>query len=70
LKETIKQSLNKFIQNEDERVKDAQPNLGCILATLSGTDTHKFSQIVEEYFSEQLDRQVLWILKIVPELAE
>jgi hypothetical protein len=45
------------------------PNLGCVLAILSVSDSHKFSDIVEAYFFEQLDRQVLWILKAVPELA-
>lgn len=37
---------------------------------LSAVDSHKFSDVAEAYFSEQLDRQVLWILKAVPELLD
>lgn len=66
----ITRSIDNFISKEEYRIKDNQPNLGCILALLSGTDKRKFSDIVESYFSEQLDRQVLWILKSVPELVD
>jgi hypothetical protein len=65
----IVRSIDNFIQKEECRVKEVQPNLGCILALLSGTDKRKFKDIAEAYFSEQLDRQVLWILKQVPELV-
>ena len=70
LKETISTNLTKFIGNEEARSKNNQPNLGCILANLSAVDSHKFSDIVDAYFNEQLDRQVLWILKAVPELLD
>lgn len=70
LKEVIGTNLTKFIGSEEARIKDNQPNLGCILAMISGIDSHKFSDVVEAYFSEQLDRQVLWILKAVPELLD
>jgi hypothetical protein len=33
------------IRNE-ARTKDNQPNLGCILAMLSGVDSHKFSDVM------------------------
>lgn len=35
---------------------------------LSASDSHKFKDIAEAYFNEQLDRQVFWILKSIPEL--
>lgn len=70
LVETIKNTLTKFIQNEDARTKQNQANLGCILAMLTAVDTHKFSDVAEAYFTEQLDRQVLWILKAIPELLD
>lgn len=70
LKKTIADHLTNFVQNEEARIKDHQPNLGCIFAMLSVVDSHKFSNIIEAYFSEQLDRQVLWILKAVPELTD
>jgi hypothetical protein len=69
LGESIKQSLAKFISSEDARIKENQSNLGCVLAMLSAVDSHKFSDVAEAYFMEQLDRQVLWILKTVPELV-
>jgi hypothetical protein len=37
---------------------------------LSATSELKFKDIAESYFAEQLDRQVLWILKAVPELLD
>jgi hypothetical protein len=46
LKETISNSLTKFINSEEARTKDNQPNLGCILAMLSGVDSHKFSDVM------------------------
>lgn len=39
-----------------------------MLGLLSASDSHKFKEIAELYFLEQLDRQVFWILKKVPEL--
>lgn len=69
LESSIIRSIDNFIGKEECRIKDNQPNLGCMLALLSGTDKRKFSDIVEPYFGEQLDRQVLWILKSVPELV-
>lgn len=70
LKETIAVNINKFINNEEARIKDNLPNLGSVLSALSVVDSHKFSDVAEAYFSEQLDRQVLWILKAVPELLD
>ena len=68
LEEKIKQNLATFIKDEKARIKDVQSNLGAVLATLSVADSFKFSDVVEPYFEEQLDRHVLWILKAVPEL--
>ena len=51
LKGTIDGNLAKFIASEEARTKDSQPNLGCILAMLSGIDTHKFSDVAEAYFT-------------------
>lgn len=40
------------------------------MAYLSGVDSIKFSDVAEAYFQEQLDRQILWILKAIPELID
>lgn len=45
LVDSIKQTLTKFIASEEARIKDNQPNLGCILAILSVVDSHKFSDV-------------------------
>ena len=66
----LKENVAKFLSNEESRNKDNMPNLGCILAYLSVLDSHKFADVAETYFLEQLDRQVLWILKAVPELLD
>lgn len=68
LKNEIKQKIDNFIADETFRHKDALPNLGTILAMCSVCDSHKFKDVAEKYFTEQLDRQVFWILKSVPEL--
>ena len=68
LKKEIKQKIDNFIADETFRHKDSLPNLGTILAMIAASDSHKFSDIAEKYFSEQLDRQVFWILKSIPEL--
>lgn len=56
------------MSDETNRHKESLPNLGCIFAYLAVNNKYTFSQIAETYFHEQLDRQVFWILKSVPEL--
>ena len=36
---------------------------------IASTDSHKFKDIAQKYFEEQLDRQVFWILKSIPQLV-
>ena len=68
LKAEMKQKIDNFIADDTFRHKDALPNLGTILAMVASSDSHKFKDIAEKYFMEQLDRQVFWILTSVPEL--
>lgn len=68
LAETISTHLQKFIKEEEYRTKDHTPNLGCFLAYLLVSDSYQFSDLIQLYFKEQLDRHVFWILKAVPEL--
>jgi hypothetical protein len=56
------------LSDETFREKNSTPNLGCILALISVSEKFKFKDIAEKYFFEQLDRQVFWILKKIPEL--
>jgi hypothetical protein len=68
MQDEIIAEISKFVENEDNRHKNVVSNLGSILAKASAVDKIKFEDIAESYFAEQLDRQVLWILKAVPEL--
>lgn len=68
MQEKIISEISHFLEKEDNRHKDLVSNLGSILAKASAVDKFKFKELVESYFAEQLDRQVLWILKAVPEL--
>lgn len=68
MQEVIADEIGKFLENEDNRHKNVVSNLGSILAKVSAIDKFKFDEVAEAYFNEQLDRQVLWILKAVPEL--
>lgn len=68
MQEKIISEISHFLEKEDNRHKDLVSNLGSILAKASAIDKFKFEELVESYFAEQLDRQVLWILKAVPEL--
>lgn len=56
------------MESEENRHKNVVSNLGSILAKATVIDNFKFAELAEAYFAEQLDRQVLWILKAVPEL--
>jgi hypothetical protein len=69
LEEKIVQQIDNFVMKEECRVKSAQPNLGCLLAFLTATSKRRFKDVASAYFAEQLDRQVLWILRDVPELV-
>ena len=66
----LERNINKFVSDEGSRNKENQPNLGCILAFVTGIDSIRFADVAEAYFHEQLDRQILWILKAVPELID
>ena len=66
MKDSIKEEISKFLASEDNRHKNNLSNLGSILAKASAVDDYRFKDLVATYFTEQLDRQVLWILKAVP----
>ena len=68
--EDVEKKLKDFISDEQKRRKDVVGNLGALLATLLVSDESTVKELTPLYFSEQLDRQVLWIIKQVPELIE
>ena len=50
--------------------KNINAFLGIILFYLLVSRKHKYNQILQAYFDEQLDRQVFWLLQSVPELGD
>jgi hypothetical protein len=70
LYEQVEAILQNFIKNEKARHKDNTPNLGIMLNLLYVAPTTKFHDIIMSYALEQLDRQVFWLLKEIPELAD
>jgi hypothetical protein len=62
----IVQTIENFMKDDANRIKDVVPNLAVIMMIASATDKFKFSDIVKSYFSELMDRQILWILLGVP----
>eukprot|EP01016_Furgasonia_blochmanni_P017442 TRINITY_DN2022_c0_g2_i2.p1 TRINITY_DN2022_c0_g2~~TRINITY_DN2022_c0_g2_i2.p1 ORF type:complete len:1150 (+),score=280.83 TRINITY_DN2022_c0_g2_i2:75-3524(+) len=70
LYQDIEKTLAEFIKDEGKRHKDVVSNLGAFLTFLLVSFKFKFEDVGEAYVSEQLDRQVFWILKSIPELVE
>lgn len=64
----IEDSLEKFKSDEKNRVKDQTPNLGDMLSKLAVSKKYKWSDIIGPYLEEQMDRQVFWMIKDIPEL--
>lgn len=59
-----------FIKDKSNRVKDKTQNLGELLIYLTLTDKYKWADIRDAFLEEQLDRQIFWILKQIPEMEE
>eukprot|EP01022_Parablepharisma_sp_SALTPOND_P003502 TRINITY_DN1141_c0_g1_i1.p1 TRINITY_DN1141_c0_g1~~TRINITY_DN1141_c0_g1_i1.p1 ORF type:complete len:1379 (+),score=244.39 TRINITY_DN1141_c0_g1_i1:5896-10032(+) len=70
LYEQIETTLGNFKADEKFRVKDTMPNLGDLLIKLMVSKRFKWSDIIGPFLEEQMDRQVFWILKDIPELEK
>ena len=62
-------NLEEFIKNPEQRIKDKTPSLGDLLVMLSISD-HKIEELLPAYISEQMDRQIFWILQEIPEFEK
>ncbi|CAD8069540.1 unnamed protein product [Paramecium primaurelia] len=62
--------IYKFITDEKSRTKEFTPNLGILFNLLYVSKKYTFGDLVQSYTTEQLDRQVFWLLKEIPELAD
>eukprot|EP00828_Plagiopyla_frontata_P024194 TRINITY_DN308_c0_g2_i4.p1 TRINITY_DN308_c0_g2~~TRINITY_DN308_c0_g2_i4.p1 ORF type:complete len:778 (+),score=123.89 TRINITY_DN308_c0_g2_i4:151-2484(+) len=69
LQEEIEKRLENFITDEKIRHKDFTPNLGVLLVFSLLSNKINYEKLIPIYFQEQLDRQVFWILKQIPELT-
>jgi len=65
-KNDANKNLEEFIKNPEQRIKDKTPSLGDLLVMLSISD-HKIEELLPSYISEQMDRQIFWILQQLPE---
>ena len=70
LYEPIETTLTNFKSEEKFRVKDYTANLGDMLSKLTISKKLKWSDIVGPFLEEQMDRQVFWIVKDIPELEK
>lgn len=70
LNKIIDEKLEKFIKDEHYRIKDSLPSLGDMLSMITVSTKFMWKDIVTAYLGEQMDRQVFWILKDVPELEK
>lgn len=60
--------LDFFMQNPEKRTKDYYNSLGDLLSLVTLSKKYKFKDILNGYIEEQMDRQVFWILREIPEL--
>lgn len=49
-------------------MKDHTPSLGDLLALVTVSQKFKIEDVLPAYLEEQMDRQVFWILREIPEL--
>jgi len=63
---SINNTVRKFINTPEKRIKRVVPSLGEFLTLLSVAD-YVWEDVREAYLSENLDRSVLWIVKAFPQ---
>jgi len=64
----IDTKIESFINNPKLRTKDHCHSLGDLLAMVTVSQKYKIEDVLPAYLEEQLDRQVFWILREIPEL--
>jgi ubiquitin-protein ligase len=66
----IDQTLEDFLESDEKRHKKHSSDLSLILCAIIFSDKYTWKDLIETYFKEQLCRQVMWILKKIPELED
>lgn len=70
IKDEIEAAIFKFKNEPESRHKDVTQSLGDLLTMLTFSSSHKIEEILESYISEQMDRQIFWILQSLPEFEK
>lgn len=70
LGKTVEARLRTFLSHASARHKDRCHALGAMTALLSVCDSIRWTDFIRVYLEESFDRNVLWICKEFPELAE
>ena len=69
IKKEVNKKVDNFIKLPEERVKEKTPNLGNLLVMLCMSD-HTIEEFLPAYISEKMDRQVFWMIGLLPNLKE
>ena len=66
--ELVEAKIEQFIKDPAKRHKDYTASLGDLLALVTVSQKYKFEDVLPAYLEEQMDRQVFWMLREIPEL--